>query len=179
MREIEVTNATESELRDALDGEGLITVSVSEPDGEGLITVSVPDDVDGVRVDDTLRRVVDARRESVTFYREYAALLQSDGTNPPDATVLHNSLGGDVVWGYNSEGSYQAVSTGAFPPARTVFAVGQYQYLSAPYADNVIMRMEVDPSGDSFLLDTKTASDGTPVDGYLAATLIVVRVYDI
>ena len=37
-------------------------------------------------------------------YRVYTALLTQSGTNAPVATVLENTLGGEVVWSYDGDG---------------------------------------------------------------------------
>ena len=45
----------------------------------------------------------------------YRALLTQTGTDDPVATVLENTLGGEVVWARTSTGIYKATLTGAFP----------------------------------------------------------------
>ena len=45
----------------------------------------------------------------------YRALLTQTSTNAPVATVLENSLGGEVVWTRNAAGDYRGTLTGAFP----------------------------------------------------------------
>lgn len=39
-------------------------------------------------------------------YKVYTALLTQTGTNAPVATVLENTLGGDIIWSYAGVGSY-------------------------------------------------------------------------
>jgi hypothetical protein len=48
-------------------------------------------------------------------YKVYTALLTQTGTSAPTAIVLENTLGGDVVWDYDSPGHYLAILNGAFP----------------------------------------------------------------
>jgi hypothetical protein len=43
-------------------------------------------------------------------YKVYTALLTQSGTNAPVATVLENTLGGDIVWSYDSIGTYSIFS---------------------------------------------------------------------
>jgi len=45
----------------------------------------------------------------------YRALLTQTGTDAPVATVLENTLGGDVVWTRDTVGIYIGTLTGAFP----------------------------------------------------------------
>lgn len=47
-------------------------------------------------------------------YKVYTALMTQGGTNPPVATVLENTLGGNITWSYNDVGFYSATLTGAF-----------------------------------------------------------------
>jgi hypothetical protein len=44
----------------------------------------------------------------------YKALLTQSGTDAPVATVLQNTLGGTLVWGYNNVGVYTATLSGTF-----------------------------------------------------------------
>lgn len=53
--------------------------------------------------------------ENLRGYNSYVALVTQTGTNAPTATVLHNSLGGTVVWSRTDTGQYQATLAGAFP----------------------------------------------------------------
>lgn len=55
-------------------------------------------------------------------YKEYTALLTQSGTDAPVATVLVNTLGGEVVWSYVDVGDYLATLAGAFTENRTWFS---------------------------------------------------------
>jgi len=58
--------------------------------------------------------------------RQYAAILNQTGTAAPTATVLHNTLNGNIVWTRISEGVYKGTLAGAFPEEQTtVFLQGQ------------------------------------------------------
>ena len=48
-------------------------------------------------------------------YKVYTALLTQSETDAPVATVLENTLGGEVVWSREGVGVYLATLTGAFP----------------------------------------------------------------
>lgn len=47
-------------------------------------------------------------------YKVYTALLSQTGTDAPVATVLENTLGGEVVWTRPSAGAYYGTLAGAF-----------------------------------------------------------------
>jgi len=57
-------------------------------------------------------------------YSVYTALLTQTGTDAPVATVLENTLGGTVVWTYDSVGIYIATLTGAFTVNKTFIFIG-------------------------------------------------------
>lgn len=63
---------------------------------------------------------VDALEESARPYLVYVAMLNQSGTNAPTATVLENTLGGEVVWTYSSVGAYLASLVGAFTENKTM-----------------------------------------------------------
>ena len=52
-------------------------------------------------------------------YKVYTALLNQSGTNAPVATVLENTLGGEVVWNRISDGVYNATLSLAFVENKT------------------------------------------------------------
>ncbi len=54
-------------------------------------------------------------RGSVAGYKVYAALLNQSGTDAPVATVLQNTLGGEVVWARDDTGVYSGTLAGVFP----------------------------------------------------------------
>lgn len=53
-------------------------------------------------------------------YKEYLAFLTQVTTGAPTATVLINTLGGDVTWSRTSTGTYQATSSGLFTLNKTI-----------------------------------------------------------
>lgn len=82
-------------------------------------------------------------------YKVYTALLTQTGTNNPVATVLENTLGGDVVWTRTNIGQYKYVLSNAhFDKTKTVF-IGL-----SPMARNFIVIFWDDlndPLGEFFL----------------------------
>ena len=53
-------------------------------------------------------------------YKVYTALLTQTGTDAPVATVLENTLGGEVVWTYGSTGVYIGTLAGVFTSNKTI-----------------------------------------------------------
>lgn len=58
-------------------------------------------------------------KEAHPKYKVYTAILTQTSTNAPVATVLENTLGGTVVWSYNSVGFYTATLVSAFTTNKT------------------------------------------------------------
>ena len=56
-------------------------------------------------------------------YKVYTALLTQSGTNAPVATVLENTLGGEIIWSRNSVGIYTATLLGAFIDNKTTIQI--------------------------------------------------------
>ncbi|WP_295677290.1 hypothetical protein [uncultured Empedobacter sp.] len=102
-------------------------------------------------------------------YKVYTALLSQSGTSAPVATVLENTLGGTVVWGYSSAGEYSGTLTGAFVLNKTavfITALGANQniYGISRNGANAIAVRTRDFVGAS--------------DGILDDTTIEIRVYN-
>jgi hypothetical protein len=57
-------------------------------------------------------------------YLVYTALLTQSGTSAPTATVLDNTLGGAVTWGYTSDGTYDFTLPFATPTNKFVTIIG-------------------------------------------------------
>lgn len=94
----------------------------------------------------------------------YRALLTQTGTDAPTATVLENTLGGTVVWTYNSPGNYTATLAGAFPFTKTILHLENYNWDGA--IDNSLKRV-----GDNTLILNIAAGDdflGADVPGMVA-----------
>jgi hypothetical protein len=57
-------------------------------------------------------------------YKVYTALLNQTGTDAPIATVLENTLGGEVIWSRVGVGIYSAILANAFTADNTIFPQG-------------------------------------------------------
>jgi len=68
--------------------------------------------------------IVNQSGSPVKPYKIYTALLTQTGTNAPVATVLENTLGGEVVWTYEDVGQYFAELTDSFPLNKTGCLIG-------------------------------------------------------
>lgn len=111
-------------------------------------------------------------------YKVYSALLSQTGTNAPVATVLENTLGGDVVWTRINPGQYLGTLINTFFEFKTI------GYCIATYGVAVAARRSDD---DAIILMTSTITANltngvliiTPSDSllYLEAP-IEIRVYD-
>jgi hypothetical protein len=69
---------------------------------------------------EALQTEVDGLRTDVGTYKEYVATITQSTTGAPVPTVLHNTLGGILVWTRSGVGTYLATLTGAFPTASKV-----------------------------------------------------------
>jgi hypothetical protein len=69
---------------------------------------------------ETLQTEVDGLRTDVGTYKEYVATITQSASAAPVPTVLHNTLGGTLVWTRSGTGTYLATLTGAFPTASKV-----------------------------------------------------------
>lgn len=56
-------------------------------------------------------------------YKVYTAIINQTKTNSPVATVLENTLNGNIIFNYSSTGTYIGNLTGAFPEGKTFFLV--------------------------------------------------------
>lgn len=88
-------------------------------------------------------------------YTVYTAVLTQSGTSAPTATVLQNTLGGTVVWSYNSAGDYTGTLSGAFTSNKTWLMMQQMNWDGQP--NNTLTRVDANSvslaiqDGDDFL----------------------------
>ena len=75
-------------------------------------------------------------------YKVYTALLIQRETNAPTATVLENTLGGTVTWGYSSTGNFTITTSGLFTIAKihTVFQMSGYSSPIGAYSTSLAQR---------------------------------------
>jgi hypothetical protein len=108
-------------------------------------------------------------------YKVYTALLNQTGTDAPVATVLENTLGGTVVWGYTVTGEYTATLSGAFTLNKTFIFMGNtFDSVNSTLMLTGILAL----NADGFQLNTARIDDGLLVDNQLLNTAIEIRVYD-
>lgn len=95
-------------------------------------------------------------------YKIYTALLNQSGTSAPTATVLENTLGGTVVWSYDSIGGYTATLSGAFTENKTVVNMMPTNYYDGGDVGQILFFR----SGDNTCL-MSTSINSVSVDDYL------------
>jgi len=156
-------------------------VHIKHVAGDNALTLSASRTIDGANSYDvkgsvTLAYFIDGSvSEFKTIshgkpYKVYSALLTQTSTNPPTATVLENELGGDVVWGYSSTGTYTATLVGAFTEDKTILlgsSVAQDTIFSMIRVDDDVVRIRTYDTGSvSFF------------DGRLSNSTFEIRVYN-
>lgn len=104
-------------------------------------------------------------------YKVYTALLTQTGTNAPVATVLENTLGGDIVWTRDSAGYYIGTLTGEFLLNKT-FISNSFVELNQ-FEDKVYMYRENDN-----VIALRSYLGGTQDDGLINHFPIEIRVYN-
>jgi hypothetical protein len=99
-------------------------------------------------------------------YLKYVALLTQSGTSAPTATVLENTLGGTVVWGYTDVGVYTATLASVFTANKTaVFLSG----------NGGLMGSNIDSTSQITIYSNN--SGGQPENEYIQTAPIEIRVY--
>lgn len=112
----------------------------------------------------------------------YRALLTQSGTNAPVATVLENSLGGEVVWTRTGEGYYLANLENAFPSDHT-FVQGAVISHVDPSVATAWLNGVVDTDDDNIEFHTTRISydggfgSGEARDGLLQGNAVEILVY--
>ena len=103
-------------------------------------------------------------------YKVYTALLTQSGGDDPVATVLENTLGGEVVWTRDNLGVYLGTFTNAFVNSNTII------FLSPSNAGNGLAVLWDFPSGNDEVRLSQYDETFSPVV-YLN-TSIEIRVYN-
>lgn len=147
-------------------------------DYEPYITVDAPASSQGLHgtkdftgnitdLDYTQKKYVDQKVADSRPYKVYTALLSQTGANAPVATVLENTLGGDVVWSYEDVGDYLATLSGAFIDGKT------YTIVHCPDNGYIAQIIRLDENEISL---TITPSENTVSQSYPFA--VEIRVYN-
>ena len=106
-------------------------------------------------------------------YKVYTALLSQSGTDAPIATVLENTIG-DIVWNYETVGTYKATLVGSFLNSKTYVNIGNFDTVMSSYG-YFAFSSENEPDG--YLLQTFDL-EWVNSDNVLANTTIEIRVYN-
>ena len=107
-------------------------------------------------------------------YKVYTALLSQSGTDAPVATILENTLGGEVVWSYYAEGVYNGELLGAFTINKTDISFGAYKS-NGQAGDKMNIYDDEGESEDSIKIIQQTY-DNNSVDVF-SNVRIEIRVY--
>lgn len=102
--------------------------------------------------------------------KRYVATLMQTGTNAPVATVLENTLGGELVWTRSNVGDYRATLTDAFPSASVVTI-----FTGNTFGELMIYEAARNNANSIYL---KAWWDGALGDDQLLNTPIEIRVYN-
>lgn len=122
------------------------------------------------KLKDILKGLNDKPSGSEPPYKVYTALLSQSGTDAPVATVLENTLGGDVIWSYDDAGYYTGTLTGSFINEKTFCLI--QNYYTSPGNINYFYRN----NNNTLIVETKVSGVGE--DGELFQTSIEIRVYN-
>lgn len=107
-------------------------------------------------------------------YKVYTALLTQSGTNAPVATVLENTLGGDLAWTRISDGVYNATLSVAFVENKTFLNLSYNRENDVTgSSEGVVFRV----NQNTIQLETGVIGD-IRFDSILIDTPIEIRVYN-
>jgi hypothetical protein len=107
-------------------------------------------------------------KDYIRPYKVYSALLNQKSTIAPSATVLENTLGGDVTWTYSTIGVYIASFVDGFDPSTTLIFCGTSRTPTETFT------LKID-DGNAIVL--QTYASGSLKDALLLQTSIEIRVY--
>jgi len=119
----------------------------------------------------TQAQAAQAAATAASAPKVYRALLTQSGTNAPVATVLENSLGGQVVWSYNAAGDYRGTLSGAFPSGKTFLLI-------CPVSEATTnIGFGLTRLNDSVIYVSTSNAGGNGEDSCLQATALEILVY--
>jgi hypothetical protein len=128
---------------------------------------------------EALQTEVDGLRTDVGTYKEYVATVTQTGTAAPVPTVLHNTLGGTLVWTRSGVGTYLATLTGAFPTASKVVIIPSFTSSDLAPAGSIALTSAVRDTANRLKFITATMDNAgarTVADSALNISVII-RVY--
>lgn len=106
-------------------------------------------------------------------YKEYIALLNQSGEDPPVATIIRNTLGFEPSYTRGSVGKYQINHVGGFPTEKTVVIVNCIS------TDVIVGHNTALISNDFVAITSLTTGGGDTADDVLVNSLLFIRVYDL
>jgi hypothetical protein len=129
-------------------------------------------------IEDVSYLVEKANNTPSPAYKVYTALLTQSGTDAPVATVLENTLGGDVVWTRDNIGQFIVTSNNLFTAYKTAVFITPTS-ASSGYP---VFAFDTDPPNeDNLYIYSYGAPSGAPdnyEDGKLNKTTVEIRVYN-
>lgn len=136
-------------------------------------TETLQTDVSGLRTD------VDDLQDIVGNYKEYVATVTQATTGAPIPTVLHNTLGGTLVWTRSGVGTYLATLTGAFPTASKVVILTSVPKTDlAPLNDVPLIAYTVDSANAlKFYTATMDNAGARTIADSVMDNSVIIRVY--
>lgn len=116
-------------------------------------------------------------------YKSYVATLTQSATNAPVATIISNTLDGDIVWSYSGDaGGYFGDLVGAFTADKTFLIIGNYNVINnVQLYFTELLRESADQVSISTFRVTEADAGGNlnkiGTNGVLNSTPIEIRVY--
>lgn len=118
---------------------------------------------------------IQANPVGTASYLVYEATIPQASSDPPNATVLKNTLGGEVIWSYSTNGVYYCTLNGAF-------TIGKTSVMITPGSNSlatVITSFDWDmPNSIGILSFQEIAGELSKQDGIMGdLTTIKIKVY--
>ncbi len=104
----------------------------------------------------------------------YRALLTQTGTSAPVATVLENSLGGNITFAYTSVGEYTATATGLLNSTTGISIGGGHNSVNSSDVPTFGIKSQ---GNNSFIITSGDALNQGLFNGILDKTLITIYKY--
>lgn len=104
-------------------------------------------------------------------YKVYIARIVATGTNDPTTVIMENTIG-DIVWDYESGGTYNGVLSGAFPANKVWCLVSSYLPVTSAWEMRSLDRY------DNNTLKLYNMGASGPISGTMTVCSIEIRVYN-
>lgn len=167
-----LNNIVKIELKDSRTI--LLNFNDSVESAEALVRIQLLLDSKLNNIEDQIKNLESQLISLSPKYLVYTALLTQSSNSDPVATVLENTIG-DIVWGYDSTGTYNATLLNAFPINKTFILMGNG--FAAPGFRGFKMLTGNGNTIDSITIALYKTNDNSQVDGLLYNTPIEIRVY--